>query len=229
MLMAGASKGPFADWSRTTTRPFDPVFGAGQLDVNRSHRVLTEQRWEARSIKRGQKREVLFSSAREINDFSAVLAWNRSINMRRGEIDGVEMADMQLRLFRVDQGSLSQVLLQESDSRVENREHVFLEQLPAGHYVLEIQSDREVDYGLAWDYEIREAPELQWRGEWLVASGSVPQGAWLEYSSDLRAWQKLPAAHQLESGLHRWLPVRQQRDGYYRLAWASEDPLPVEP
>src|SRR5206468_8999465 len=44
VLMAGATKAEFPTWSHTTTVPLDPVYGAGELNVDNSHRVLTAGR-----------------------------------------------------------------------------------------------------------------------------------------------------------------------------------------
>lgn len=37
LLLAGATKGEFSNWSRTTTQPLDDVFGAGELNVYNSY------------------------------------------------------------------------------------------------------------------------------------------------------------------------------------------------
>src|SRR5690606_35865048 len=39
ILMAGASKDPFPEWSRAADRPLDEVFGAGRLAVDGSYRI----------------------------------------------------------------------------------------------------------------------------------------------------------------------------------------------
>ncbi len=44
-LMAGADKRAVPRWERQTSRPFDPVFGAGQLRVDRSHDLLLRGHW----------------------------------------------------------------------------------------------------------------------------------------------------------------------------------------
>ena len=41
ILLAGATKGEFPNWSRTSTRPLDTRFGAGELNIHNSHRIMT--------------------------------------------------------------------------------------------------------------------------------------------------------------------------------------------
>src|SRR6185503_8958153 len=56
-----------------------------------------------------------------------------------------------LRLYRVlDGGELS--LLDQSLSAIDNVEHVYLPTVAAGEYVIEVTSDRDWDYSLAWNF-----------------------------------------------------------------------------
>ena len=46
LLLAGATKDEFDDWQRTPEHPLAPRFGAGELNIDNSHRVLTAGRFD---------------------------------------------------------------------------------------------------------------------------------------------------------------------------------------
>ncbi len=69
------------------------------------------------------------------NELSVVAVWNRAVSMRKGQVESTEIADLKLRLFRVDEGAGSRVLVQESDSPTENREHLYLKKASSAESV----------------------------------------------------------------------------------------------
>jgi hypothetical protein len=99
MLMAGATKQQLPGWSRTTTRPLDPNYGAGQLNIYNSYHILTGGEHAAStsanlpgtSLTDGWDFETITSSSTQrqyyftvpagcaLRDFSTVLNWNRTI------------------------------------------------------------------------------------------------------------------------------------------------------
>jgi hypothetical protein len=88
VLLAGATKGEFANWSRTDTAPLDATYGAGELNVQNSYHILTagEQTpngtvaatgWDFSSISSNATTTYSFDLALS-GDASIVLTWKRS-------------------------------------------------------------------------------------------------------------------------------------------------------
>ena len=42
IIMAGAEKDKLNDWTRSSTKPIDQVYGAGKINVNNSYKILTK-------------------------------------------------------------------------------------------------------------------------------------------------------------------------------------------
>jgi hypothetical protein len=59
---------------------------------------------------------------------------------------------MRLSLYRSTDGFLASLIAQ-SDSAVDNVEHLFLENLETGRYTIGVWSDRPDAFGLAWDFQ----------------------------------------------------------------------------
>jgi hypothetical protein len=177
VLMAGARKSDFnsatgGPWSQTTTRPLDPRFGAGMLNINNSHVILTAGRQQASSS------AVVASTGWDFNSinttsgpaerryyfdvqpstiprtFSAVLTWHREF--QDGNADQFTFADLNLRLYSSnDNFDLVGTPLQESLSPVDNVEHLWRSSgLAAGRYamVVEANGSAVTDYAIAWQF-----------------------------------------------------------------------------
>lgn len=180
VLMAGATKAEFPTWSHTATVPLDPVYGAGELNVDNSHRVLTAGRRLAEAAPGADGNRVgwAFETAAnatkhyffevgpgtQATTLSAVLAWNREF--RPGSIDDPALADFDLALKRFDGAAYTQVdATSPSASRVDNVEHLWrdgsLAPLDSGQYEFEVSLINGVpaDYALAWRVEVVPVPE----------------------------------------------------------------------
>lgn len=167
LLLAGASKSPFPDWQQVGDEPIDRRVGAGQLDIFASYRMLTAGRgkpgkssvvkpngWDKNFPEKGSQL-YFFDVPGGGQEFSAVLAWNRMV------VDGIPgpsewgrpqslLVSMSLKLFRAEGGSVGP-LIDASESSVDNIQHIFVKNLKAGRYALEVAADlRTVPYGLAW-------------------------------------------------------------------------------
>ena len=206
------------------TRPFDSVYGAGQLDINRSHRVLTEGDWRYATITKNRDHEITFEVNAPQMDASVVLIWNRQVGMKRGKVSSVGVADMALRLYKEDILTGDRYLVQESDSRNENREHVYVRGLKVGRYVMVLETDREVSYGLAWHLGRKPTPSLVWNDQSMQADGLMP-GEYYEWqhTADLKAWTVVEAFEAKRETQVFDVELGEAVKGFYRLTWARSE------
>ena len=182
VLLAGATKHErefSSPWQRTSTEPLDPRYGVGELNIDRSHAILSAGRQEARDdqlvslvgwdfclARPGRKRLYFFEvdKAESIGSISVVATWNRHVSLRRLTAD---LANIDLRLLHVEGGfELGEVVggsqgLGESLSVAGNVEHLFLEDLPGGRYAIEVTSNEPWDVALAWDVQLARPASLR--------------------------------------------------------------------
>lgn len=166
LLLAGATKTQFPGWTRTSTQPLDVIYGAGQLNIQKSYHLLKAGEFAASSSVTVSNRGWDFtttsaSAARyffdvpagyELTNFSAILTWNRRVvdsNPGSTFTMQVTMPNLSLRLYHATNFTLGP-LRDSSLSPIQNVEHVYTN-LPAGRYALEVTSDTTgMDYALAW-------------------------------------------------------------------------------
>lgn len=173
LLMAGATKDAFPSWSNSPTRPLDEVYGAGNLNAYQSYKILLagkqapgEQQsarcagwdWnESPAPGAGNYYRFEISDTQD-GEFSAVLTWNvepvRQANYY-GDLDWrlyeMDLTNLELRLWTVDESDQPQELVAESLSDIDNVQHIYARNLPAGRYALKVSSEAaDVPYALAW-------------------------------------------------------------------------------
>jgi hypothetical protein len=187
LLLNGAVKPP--DWTNSTSSPLDLRHGAGVLNIFNSYHQLTAGRcvptettsvnaeaahpsgdsaanvrslpgWDYNSISssrappRDATNHYYFNVPAGPFPLIATLNWNRQLNQSN-------INDLNLYLYDIASGSL----VAQSASEVDNTEHLFVPQLPAGRYDLQVWkkggcaavSDSET-YALAFDFV---APSLR--------------------------------------------------------------------
>ncbi|MGI8603962.1 MAG: hypothetical protein ACR2OZ_13335 [Verrucomicrobiales bacterium] len=177
ILLAAATKEEFPGWANTSTRPLDAHFGAGQVNVLRSHRVLvagevnssnSELRpstgWDySDPLAPGSRKNYTFTipaGCRAV-EFSAVLTWHRQITGVVGSLlvaPAPELANLDLALYQSNNFVAgAQVGVSESgasDSPAHNVEHIYLGHLGAGQFTLRVTNAAadsfNTDYALAW-------------------------------------------------------------------------------
>lgn len=168
LLLAGATKGEFPGWSRTTTRPIDTIYGAGQVNAYRSHHILAAgQNSASASVSVGTRgwdlntttaatRLYFFdiTAGNSAPGLSAVLTWNRVIaDGLPGPLWGSPtstLANLTLKLYSATGFTLG-AQVDSSESAVDNIEHIYQPSLAPGRYALEVSGDTNgVSYGLAW-------------------------------------------------------------------------------
>lgn len=175
LLLAGATKDQFTNWDRTATRPLDDIFGAGQINIFNSYKVLDAGRqtasptslvqragWDFHSLAAGTNALWFFNvpSNMVMTRLSAVLAWHRRVTDGPGDGFDPQSALPSLDLFfksATNFGAASEIDV--STSRIDNVEHVYQRHLPPGRYVLEVRADDDADFALAWWSQVAMAPQ----------------------------------------------------------------------
>ena len=171
LLLAGATKEEFSTWARTTARPLDLRYGAGELNALLSYRMLESGRatasgsalvretgWASTSVSGGSQQTYFFEipAGAASAPFSAALTWHRLVN------DGgvgpawspspVALVNLDLKLYAAS-GFTPGTLLDQSISTVDNVEHIYAPALAPGRYALVVSSPSgaaTTAYGLAW-------------------------------------------------------------------------------
>lgn len=219
VLMAGAEHragwtngAPTSGPSRgATATPLDALWGADEVDVNRSHWILTggdvpaasdpalasaapSAAWERFEIGPGEKRYWRIDVAQTAPHASVLLTWHRiGLLSPSGSI----MTQMELELFRLDNGQLVSLVGDagllwfsagnvQSTSAVDNLEHLYLEGLSPGSYALEVRRVSDAiaspwPASVAWDIG---CPEPFAYGTAKTTSlGTTPELSWGSYAS----------------------------------------------
>jgi hypothetical protein len=184
MLMAGAKKDPFPDWNRTTARPLDLRYGAGQVNIDNSHRILEAGQqpasasatvastgWDVNTVSTSTARQTYFfdvAADAPAKSLSAVLTWNRSVRVTGTDADGNAvltadpLADLNLALYRANGFALAGGPIDQSLSMVDNVEHVWLTAgLTPGRYAftVDLNGTAGSEYALAWQVLYTPVPE----------------------------------------------------------------------
>lgn len=180
-MLAGATHGD--DWTNNapqsgpnrgiTARPLDNRWGAGLMNINVSHQILTAGRspssnsapdratvgpygWDYVGIPNGGKRFWGFELHDSGDEVSIVARWHRRVE---NDFSDYAVADIDLILWRIGQdGQLKEMFGNASNgrfsdgntvssSRVDPVEHLYLRDLDPGGYVIEARrGDRESDH-----------------------------------------------------------------------------------
>lgn len=166
LLLAGATKDEFPSWSRAATQPIDTRYGAGELNILLAYRTLSGGRvtynqlapdtaWANESVRStlGETRRTYYfdiPAGSASPRFSAALVWHRAV---AAITYSATLADLNLALHHVDAGTFTLgSVVQTSASTVDNLEHIYVPELPAGRYALRVSSSSGADtaYALAW-------------------------------------------------------------------------------
>ncbi len=178
-VLAGATKREFPDWSRTTTRPLDSQFGAGELNLYNSYQIIEAGEFDGQTTVPSEATIGLvgydygesidpdsplyysfeIGPGQEARDLSIILNWNIDVE----DLDDSEffdpsssLADLSLRLYDSTDSPLGSII-DESLSPVDNTEHIFLSTLGEGLYTIEVSALASTDFALA--FFTRSVPE----------------------------------------------------------------------
>ena len=204
ILMAGATKQEFPDWTRTTSQPIDPIYGAGEMNVQNSYHILVGGKvspgesaghygWDKGPLSANGTAVYNLNLGRDNGEMSVMLNWNRKIIAApwiNGGAYQESVANMSLTLHRIDNGEST--LLDSSNSNTDNLEHLYLRGLAAGNYTLTVTTDIASDYALAWRSDPGRMPGItmaedgkQFSFHDVIAGKQFT----LEKSSDLINWE----------------------------------------
>jgi hypothetical protein len=211
LLLSGATKNEFSTWSNSASDPLDDTFGAGELNVFNSYKILATGEVEPGTppVPRSSgwdfntsdlttpKRYVIeVPKGMAISEFTATLNWHRIIfDMDPGAAFDPDafVGNLDLHVYRGVDGQPVERLAS-STSPVDNVEHLFLPALGEGQFILEVQANSNVDYGLAFRSELiptptilRISPKVD-GGMDVTADVEVGQAYRLERSSDFAHW-----------------------------------------
>lgn len=162
VMLTGATKNQFAQWSRTDTQPLDLTYGAGELNIDYAHRILTAGQqepgvtdpvsatgWDFDTINPNQPRLYFFDAAREIESLSVTTTWHRQVSRSLS----VDLADLNMTLYEAEGFDLG-AMVDQSISAIDNVEHIYQTGLAAGRYAIELTSDALSEFALAWDTQL---------------------------------------------------------------------------
>lgn len=166
VLLAGATKGEFPNWARTTARPLDAIYGAGEMNVAHSYHILQAGLqasssttpvallgWDYRSMTANTDFDYVLQIPTSLQgaSLSAVLVWNRPItitgNGANRVVNAPTVPNLKLTLYKEMTSSAQWDV---SDSPVDNLEHIWQPALTAGNYRLRVRGDLTVNASLAW-------------------------------------------------------------------------------
>jgi len=163
-----------------TDRPLDDIYGVDVVNVDRSHMILTggefpglarvpsfataaSAGWALESVAPGAKRYWRFSVFETANEVSILATWHRDAPIG---FSTSFLANFDLQLWRVDasgqlvslvgSAGLSQFTAGNvvSNSSVDNVEHLYIQNLAAGSYVLELARVDTLSSYPTWDVAI---------------------------------------------------------------------------
>jgi|GEM_PF-963901 len=169
IIMAGASKDPFPTWSNTTTQPLDSKFGAGEVNVYNSYKILQAgesngvitipvansnlKGWDyGPSIDPTTPMYWNINVGQTVTEASILLDWNAKYQDGSGNFNStLSLANMDLKLFDSTTSFLGTEIVS-SRSLVDNIEHIYLRNLNAGLYTIQVSSTANSAFGLAWNF-----------------------------------------------------------------------------
>jgi len=172
-LLAGATKEEFPSWDRTTTRPIDERFGAGEVNAYHSYKIQAGGQFEGSSALGGSlvgdlgwdysdslestqsvpERYYRFEVGNDqyLNELSIVLSWNIDIIDDNSGFNRFSftpepnLVNLDLELLDTN-GNVVDASL----STVDNVEHIYIKDLAPGTYDLKLSGDADSDFALAW-------------------------------------------------------------------------------
>jgi hypothetical protein len=175
IIMAGATKDEFVAWdnaqnvSRVTTQPLDTRYGAGELNVYNSYRILEAgesngsalppgisglRGWDYGNLAAGGSSlfwNFQVDPGQIISEASVLLTWNAKYsNLLLNSPGTLSLANLDLRLYDSTMGFLG-TQVAASLSTVDNVEHLYLKNLASGLYTIAVTGDAATDFGLAWN------------------------------------------------------------------------------
>ena len=173
VMLAGATKARIPGWVQTPSQPLDTTYGAGELNIFHSYRMLEQpgsstgnvlsRGWARNDVSSSNSRTYTFTTPNYDGMFtlSSALAWQRVVQeTRRGfsfTYTYEDLANLKLELL-----DGNDTVIRSSDSNLDNVEHIWNTSLaPDSTYKLKVSSnDRTADFSLAWRINIQDGGQL---------------------------------------------------------------------
>ncbi len=189
--------------------------------------------WDTRESSSGQTQRYFFTipTGKWAGTFSAALTWHRVVPITFGT---PTLVDLNLRLYAAGGLAVQGSAIDQSISAVDNVEHLFLRNLPAGQYALEVSTGSPTAYALAWEAQLSGGPAASVRrtgsGQiWLDLSGLDPYVTYtVESSSTLAAldWQTATTLRTADTTAATTASWQDTSAGsavrkFYRLRWTT--------
>jgi hypothetical protein len=241
ILLSAASKQNLLGWKRTSSsRPYDETFGAGELNVLNAYHILAAGRqpfsnsvhrslqgWDNGTSSTAAPNRYFFTlpAASWGATVSATITWHRSLSLNYSTST---LANLNLRLANAAEFTVGSTIT-ESNSSVDNVEHLFLRNLPPGDYALEVSADtNNVTYGIAWEVQLGTGPQMTLTRTGtqnvLALSQIDPLKTYtIESSDDLISWQSaatIRTANTTPATIATWQESITAGAKFYRLNWA---------
>jgi hypothetical protein len=103
--------------------------------------------------------------------FSCALTWHRTLVFLGAGTYTSTLPQLTLKLYAASNLTVSGAAIDQSISTIDNVQHVFQRNLPAGQYALEVTTNtNSINYGLAWEAQTGTGPTLSVR---IDGSGNV--------------------------------------------------------
>ncbi|CAN5916721.1 hypothetical protein BH11VER1_BH11VER1_22030 [soil metagenome] len=181
ILLAGASKSNLPAWRRANTSvPYDSTFGAGELNILSAYHLLaagdqaaslsapvSATGWNYNTAQSNSVKRYFFTipAGSMANTFSTALTWHRKVTRTGGSYSST-LPNLTLKLYAASNLAISGAALDQSISPLDNVQHLFQRNLPAGEYALEVSSNtNDVPYGIAWQAQTGNGPTIKVRIE----------------------------------------------------------------
>ncbi len=246
VLLAGATKKEFPNWARTTARPLDAIYGAGEINLYHSYKILTTaeqsnsstnpvalQGWDYRLLTSNSTSDYVLQIPASLQgaSLSAVLIWNRFLAFNNGTGIWTPSAvpNLNLKLYKGTANPGTQI--DTSDSQVDNLEHVWQPALTSGTYRLRITGDSSLAASASLAWRVTPADALpQMVSEPLAANQTltfhllnlVPSQLYeIQASTDLASWNTLDTITPTTLSQDWTSPVMTSDRHFFRLRWTN--------
>jgi hypothetical protein len=172
VLLAGATKDEFPEWSRTAAHPIDAVFGAGELNIYNSYHILDggeqpanlaagrpHRAWDYHTLSASGTADYRLNipAGQYGVELSVFLVWHRTLTDSNNSpsifsLSPDPLINFDLTLFRDPAAGGAPVTIDSSASTLYNMEHIWKKDLPAGSYRIRVSRGSGVahDYSIAW-------------------------------------------------------------------------------
>lgn len=174
VLLAGTTKDTLASsWSRTDTSPLDAIYGSGMLNIANSYDILTAGEQAANGVVASTgwdyntmslNASVFYSfDLMSVAELSVSLTWNAIYSGNNYNSLSLSLPNFNLYLYRLDEGGLTEELIQQSIDPDGNVEYLYLPNLASGSYAIEVRyagntsgSLTSASYAVAWNAVVPE-------------------------------------------------------------------------